>query len=186
MMTNNRKKNLKLLIKWVVLSLIILIAYSISVTGGAGKAKPLILIPILIIISTSENELVTGIVGAIIGLLIDLSCDKLFGFNGILFLIIGALSSFLFLHLMRRNILNVIFLTVIAAVVHGLFDFFFYYVMWQYENIDIVFKKIILPSMIYTTISSPIVYLIMKKILAKFSEEDEIIVENNSVKGIKS
>lgn len=186
MMTNNRKKNLKLLIKWVVLSLIILIAYSISVTGGAGKAKPLILIPILILISTSENELVTGIVGAIIGLLIDLSCDKLFGFNGILFLIIGAFSSFLFLHLMRRNILNVILLTVIAAVVHGLFDFFFYYVMWQYENIDIVFKKIILPSMIYTTISSPIVYLIMKKILAKFSEEDEIIVENNSVKGIKS
>ena len=63
-------------------SLIILIAYSISVHWWSRKSKTLILIPILI--STSEIWLVTGIVGAIIGLLIDLSCDKLFGFNGIL------------------------------------------------------------------------------------------------------
>ena len=184
-MTNNRKKTMRLILKWIVISLVILIAYSISVTGGAGKAKPILLIPILIALSTSENELISGIFGAICGLLVDLSCGKLFGFNGVIFLLVGVFSSLLFLHLMRKNILNVIVLTVVAAVIQGLLDFFFYYVMWKYEGTNIVFMKIILPSVIFTTIASPFVYLIIKYIIVKFAEPDGVIVENTSLKGIK-
>ncbi len=184
-MTNNRKKTMRLILKWIVISLVILIAYSISVTGGAGKAKPILLIPIIIALSTSENELISGIVGALCGLLVDLSCGKLFGFNGVIFLLVGVFASFLFLHLMRKNILNVIVITAIAAAIQGLLDFFFYYVMWKYEGINTVFMMIIIPSVIFTTIASPIVYLIMKHIIVKFAEPDGVIVENTSLKGIK-
>lgn len=184
-MTNNRKKTMRLILKWVIISLVILIAYSISVTGGAGKAKPILLIPVLIALSTSENELVSGIVGALCGLLVDLSCGKLFGFNGVLFLLFGVFASFLFLHLMRKNILNVIVLSAVAAIIQGLLDFFFFYVMWNYDKIRIVFFKITLPSIIFTTIAAPFVYFIIKYIIVKFAEPDGVIVENTSLKGIK-
>ena len=77
---------------------------------------------------------------------------------------------------MRKNILNVIVLTVVAAVIQGLLDFFFYYVMWKYEGTDTVFMKIILPSVIFTTIASPFVYLIIKYIFYFVSYNSRAIV----------
>lgn len=185
MMSSNTKKQLRLIFKWIILSFIIFLAFIIATTGGKGGAKPLLLIPIVIAISISENELVSGIVGAVSGLLVDLSCGKLLGTNGIYFLIIGVVASFLFLHLMRRNIINAIVLTVAVAFIHGMLDFFFYYAMWNYEKIGVVFREITIPSIIYTTISAPFVYIIIKWIVSKFAEREGIEVENSKLKGSK-
>ena len=182
MLTKDRKTRLRLAFKWIVLSIIIYICFAISTTGGAGQAKPILLLPVIIAISTTQNELTAGIVGAISGLLVDFSFNKLVGINGVYFLLIGVITSFLFLHLMRKNFINVTVLTAIAAAIHGLLDFFLYYAMWNYNEIDVVFKKITLPSIIYTTLSAPIIFLIINWVLNKFAEPNGIVVENNKLK----
>ena len=70
-MNKDRKRRLRLTLKWSSLILIAFVCHIISTTGGSGSAKPIMLIPVLIAISTSENELVCGIFGAVSGLFTD-------------------------------------------------------------------------------------------------------------------
>jgi len=175
----NRKARILLTLKWIFLFVIISIAYIIATTGGANSPKPILLIPIVICISLEENELVAGIVGAFCGLLIDMSCGKLLGSNAVFMLITGVLTSLLFLHVMRKNFFNVVFLTIIATIIHGLLDIFFYFAIWNYEGYATVVKERTIPSIIFTIISTPIIYFIIKFIISKFTEPEILVIEEN-------
>ena len=175
MLTKNKMK-FKSILKWIIISVIMLSIFIFSTTGKPGEIKPILFFPFVIVISTTENELISGIVGAISGLLVDLSCGKLIGSNAIFFLLIGVISSFFFLHLMRRNFINITVFTAIASIIHGLLDFFFYYVMWNYENLFSIFKFTIIKPIVLTTISAPIVYLFLMFILNRFMEVYNIII----------
>ncbi len=179
MMNNRRREQIKLTTKWVLYSVVIIIS-SVLVTMGSGQLiKPLLLIPVIVSISMSENELVSGIVGAVCGILLDIITGKLLGFNAVVMLILAAVSSFMFLHLLKRNILNAIVATAVVAVFQGVLDLFFNYVMWDVNNYSTVLTKKILPSVFMTILSSPIIYLIIKFISIKLSPKERIEVEQN-------
>ncbi len=175
MLNRNQKANFLSTIKWLLIALYTLISFAIMTTGAGGKARPLLLMPIVVVIALNENELISGICGAVCGLLIDIACGKLLGISGIYFLLVGVGSSFLFLHLMKRNLINTIIITAVASVIHGLLDFFFYYGLWGYSHLSVVFKEIMIPSAIFTTISSVIYYFIITKTTKLFTQDDGTI-----------
>lgn len=176
-MQNDVKKRMKTVSKWLWLVLLMSICFVVSTTGGAGKAKPILFIPLLISISVYENELVSGCLGAVFGLLIDFASNRTLGLNGAFFLIIGTISSFLFLNLFRKHIFSVILMTTCVTVTYGILDFLFNYVLWGYKSISTVFYHITIPYVIMTIAFSPIIYYIVKKIVDKFSESQGAIIE---------
>ncbi len=139
----------------------------------------------LIAISTSENELVCGIFGAVSGLFTDIGSGKLTGFNAVIFLLIGVVASLLFLHYIRRSVINVVAITFAAAIIQGLLNFFFFYALIGYESYHIVFIKFTMPSVLFTTISAIIIYFVIKAVLIRFEEPDGLIVGRTYKKGKK-
>lgn len=177
MLTSRRKARIKLALKWILFFVIIVISFSISTSGSSGGPRPLLLIPVVIVISAFENELISGITGAICGFLLDIAMGKLIGTNALLLLAVGAFTSLLFLHLLRKNLINIIVITACTAFIQGIYDFFFYYSIWNSEGYQSVFKIISLPSMAYTVLSAPFVYFTVKFIELKTGEAETVGIE---------
>lgn len=168
------------IIKWTLYISLIILAFIISTTGQNAGAKALFLIPLVICISANESEIISGEIGLISGFLLDISSDKLLGSNAIFLVLTGVFTSLLFLHLMRKNIVNVILITIVAAFLHGAVDFFFYFAIWGFEGYKLVFTERTIPSIIYTIISSPFIYLIIKIISIKFGRPEKVVIEEQT------
>ena len=154
-------------IRWTFYLLIISIAFIASNIGTS--VKPLLLIPIAICISINEgDEMTATITGILCGLLMDISCDKLFGYNAILLIACCVFTSLLFNHLLRPNVINAFYVCAILAFIHGILDYLFYYAIWGYENVSQIFFKYTFVSWIYTSISTILVYLLLRLIYNKF------------------
>ena len=53
------------------------------------------------------------------------------------------------------------------AAVRALLEFFFFYLIWGYENIQLVFIHSVLPMLVYTTALMPLFLLLVRKIKEK-------------------
>lgn len=164
-----RTRNSKYIVaaKWLIYLVIVFLVYIYSTSIGYVLPKPLLLIPIAVCISMGESEMVGALVGLCCGYLLDLSMGKLSGFNAFILMVICMFTSILFLYLMRQNIINIVAITFAATLIQGGLDFWFYYAIWGYENASAIFTGYFLPSMIFTVISSPIVYIVIKFIATK-------------------
>ncbi len=177
-MLNNRSRlRIRITIRWILFFVITALCFSISTTGGTGKPQPLLLIPLVISIGAFENEFVSGITGAVCGFLLDISMGKLIGTNALLLLMVGTVTSLLFLHLLRKNLINILVITSVVAFIQGMYDFFFYYSIWSEDHHTIVFKKMTLPSIAYTVISVPFIYYLIKFIEIKTNNPDSPTIE---------
>ena len=53
------------------------------------------------------------------------------------------------------------------AAIRALLEFFFFYLIWGYENIQLIFIHSVLPIFIYTTVLTPLFLLLIRKIKEK-------------------
>lgn len=154
--------------RWGFYILIISISFIISTIGNG--VKPLLLIPVAIGISINEeNEITAVITGILCGFLLDISCDRIFGYNAILLVCICVISALMFIHYLRVNIINFVLTVTIFSFLHDVLDYLFYYAIWDYENVRRIFFDYTLPSWLYTSMSSIIVYIFIRLIKNKFS-----------------
>lgn len=180
MLNSRNKARIRIALKLLFYFVIAGLALAISTGGGAGRPRPLLLLSVAVAISVFEETMLAGIISAICGFLLDIGSAKLLGTNAALLLIIGISVSLLFTHLLRKNLVNVIAAAAAATFIHGMFDFFFYYSIWNKEGYRIVLRKITLPSMIYTIISMPIAYFAIKLIYNKLKEPEVITIEEQN------
>lgn len=173
----SKKRRRYAVIRWCIFSVIIWTAFIFTTTGS--YLKPNILIPVALCISMSEDELVSAFVGLLCGLLTDAAFGKLTGFSAILLLIFCVVTSLLFKHLLRQNIINIFVLTMIFSAVYFLLDYFFNYIMWNYEYQDILFKNLILPEYIATLVSTFLMYPIIRFIRKHFTLRTRYVLEEN-------
>jgi len=175
-----KSERLRIILKWFLYALLISISYVYMTGTVVNLPKPLLLIPIALCISMHENEMTASIVGLICGFMLDSACGKIFGFNAFLLMVFCMFTSLLFLYLMRQNIINIIAITIAATLIQGTLDFFFFYAMWGYDSVGLVFLHNIIPSMIFTIISSVFIYFIVKFIFSKCSFSEENFIEEKS------
>ncbi len=169
-------------IQWILFALLIFAGY-VLMSAGSG-VKPLLLIPLALCISAHTGEIPATAVGMICGLLIDLSCDKLLGFNAIWLVVCCVAVSLLHSYLLQEKLLNMLLLTGICTAVQGYVDFVFYYAIWGLEDVGLIYRHIMLPSGIMTMISLIPIYLIVRQIALRcgsrrhFELEKTIVREN--------
>lgn len=179
-MRNNKKEQIKMVVKWMLIALVIILSATINTTGKANGARPLLLIPVVVCISMSQSEIVSGIIGAVCGLLMDITCGTLVGVNAVVMLVIGVTISLLCLHLIKNNLVDAVLLTAAACMIQGFINFFFNYAIWGVSNYFSVLLKILIPSCLFTVICSPVAYFVIRIIMSKLAKEERITVDENS------
>lgn len=176
-MRTKTKNNIKSIIKWTITAMIIILSAVIATTGHADSSRPIILIPVAVCLAMSQNELVAGIIGAVCGLLVDITCGTIIGVNAVILLVVCVSISLLCLHLIKNNLIDAVLITIATAILQGFLNFFFNYVIWRVENYRYILTSMILPSVVWTTMTAPIVYLVIKYVFSKLSNQEKIIVE---------
>lgn len=175
-----RQAKIRHVLEWVLYALLICIAYVLSTVKFSSIPKPLLLIPLAVCISVSHSEMVSSVIGLLLGLMIDTSAGKLFGFNGFIIMVCTMFVSLVFLYWLRKSFVNVLCLSAAVTLVQALFDFLFFYGIWEYENVAGIFLKWYLPSMIYTIVMTVPVYFITKFIDTRFGNPDQQYIEENN------
>lgn len=153
-------------IRWTLFIFLVFVCTIIMSTGGS--IKPILFIPLCAAICMNEGEYPATALGASCGLLLDIASGRLFGYNAVFLIVISVLTSLLFKHYLLQNWVNVLLLTTAYSAVHEILDYFFMYAMWNYESSGKIFSSVSVPCFIYTVISAPFVYLVIKPIIKHF------------------
>ena len=171
---NQRKKNS---VKWLLYIFSLFLAFILQTTVGFFQVfgvKPIFILPVMVYISMFEGELAGAVIGIVGGLFWDTAADKLLGFNAIIMMVICVSVALLVMYLVRVNVWNALLFVFAGALLQGLIDFFFYYLIWDYDYSYLILLKKILPTVLYTTLISPLFFFIIRKISYTFSEGERI------------
>lgn len=165
-MTRAEKIRYCAIARWAIY--VFMIFVSVIIINIGNGVKPLLLIPLCTCICMNEGEYTAAVLGGICGLLIDFSCGKFFGYSCIFMIAFCVATVLFFKHYLLQNVLNIVWLTAMFTAVYELFDYFFFYAMWNYEGTGYVFREKCIPCVIYTTIAAPFVWLLIKPVLKRF------------------
>lgn len=162
-----RKKRIWIFTKYFFYSLLLIVFYAMQTTDGAFSffgIRPLWVIPLAVAIAMCENVLPAAVFGAVSGLLCDLGSQALFGFNGLVMLCGSTSIALLSLFLVKVNWKSALLLGGGLAAARALLEFFFFYLIWGYENIQLIFIHSVLPTFIYTVVLTPLFLSLIRKI----------------------
>ena len=163
-----RQKRLNI-IKWLLLSLILLFLYVIMRAGVFTHWQPVLIIPLAVAAAMNESELPSGIFALFCGYLMDIACGYIFGFSVVWLMPICVAASLLVKNLIRLNLFNFVAITSAAVFLHFSMDYLFNTAIWNIPGGEIIFTSSILPAAISTVILSPTMYYLVKLLNKKLS-----------------
>lgn len=153
--------------KMSLYALLLLLLYILQTTPGFLSfwgIKPLLVLPFVLAIAMLEGELVGGLFGLLAGLLCDTGGMTIFGINSLLYMIAGVSIGLLVIYYMQLSRTNSLIFTGTVLLLRELFEYFFYYVMWDYDHISIVWFRYMLPMMVLTLLLTPPLFELVKQI----------------------
>ncbi|MCD7785544.1 MAG: hypothetical protein LUH18_08250 [Oscillospiraceae bacterium] len=152
-------QNVRTVLKWLFYVLTMIFFYCVMVSGSGNGSKALMLIPFATAIACYEGEIPAAVIGAISGILIDMATGQLLGFTGLYLCLFCGIISGMFRQFLRKNIINYFALTVATCLIYLYIDYYFFYVIWDYEGYQEVLKARLIPSHLKTIVFSPLCYL---------------------------
>jgi rod shape-determining protein MreD len=151
----------------------VLISIAFIVSCGGFYVKPMLLLPIAICLAVfSEDELKSSLIGVVCGLLIDISCNKLLGFNGAILLVMCVFTTLMFKNYFKPMFFNALVYVGIFTFIQGFLDYFFYYKIWalnSQNDVSLILTNYTYPSCIMTIASVLVIYPIIKSIRIKLT-----------------
>ena len=162
-------------IKFITYFLIVFASYIIQTTPGLFEflgIVPILVLPACICIAVFEGEFAGGLFGFFAGLLCDSTSETVFGFNAFIFLSFCVLAGLSTIYIFRRSTMNIMLLCLGAIFLRSSLEFFFAYVLYQYEDLGVFFYTIIAPQIVLTSIFSLPYCLIFRKLHKKFEPEE--------------
>lgn len=169
-----RREIFKCIAKWVLLSLVLLVSYTIEVTMPFASWQPYLTLTTAVAVSFFSEELSGVVFAAFAGMMHDLAMGSLFGFTSIWLMPCCLFVTLLVVNLIHRNILNFLWMNLTAVILVQSAELLFKYVIWRNPDIDVVLINYVLPALIATVILSAPLYLIIRQINKKLG------VENNT------
>ncbi len=146
-------------LRWALYALIIFFCFILATAGSFRK--PLLLLPVALCIASYAREHTAMLAGISCGLLLDITCGKLLGFNALILMFLCIGVSLLYKHYLVPRLFTFLVLTAVCAFLQGGIDFFFYYAIWDHEHVSRIFTHHIVPCCIYTIISALPVYAVI-------------------------
>lgn len=162
----------KSIFKWILYILLLFLFYILQTTPfflTFWGVKPVLIVPFAVCVSLFEREVPAAVLGGLAGLLWDFSSGKLIGFNAAIVMACCTAAALLAMYLVRVNWLNAVLICGGTMLLHGLVNFILYYAMWGYSDVLQILLRQILPTVLLTTLISPLMFLLARKIAAKFN-----------------
>lgn len=159
---DNNKPKIKRRIIFVVAIIVTAIIQNTGTrVNGTFDAHAFLLIPLLISISMFEREIASALLGAIAGLLWDLSAG-VDGYNVLVLMLLCAVCSILINRLMQNNIITAVVLGLSAVAVYITLYIIIYIVLdgGGYPLSQVL--RFYLPSFIFTSAFIPIYYFLVR------------------------
>ena len=182
-MRNDSRRYIVLqIVKWLAYALLIAVCFFAETSGS--YVKPLLLIPAALCISSHTGEIQSAAVGTVCGLLLDIACGKLLGYNAVWLVICCVAVSLLHNYYLREKLLSMLILTAICTTLQGYLDFVFYYAIWGHDDVALVYTHYLLPSGIMTIIASIPLYFLIGSINRRcgshrINELEKTVIRNN-------
>lgn len=169
------KKKYASAFKWGIYALFLILAVTLQTTptfAALGGFRPVFVIPLAICVAMLEGDFGSAVYGCIIGYVWDVTAGKIPGFSAFLLLVIClavALSVAIFV---RINYLSCIMLSLGAALFFGLVEFFFFYVLFGYDNLSLILLQKTLPQAVSSAVVSPLIFFAVKRVHAVGVQKD--------------
>ena len=141
----------------------------LSVSG----IKPLMVLPACLAIALYEGPFVGGLFGFFFGFLCDTGSETLFGFSALFFLVFCAVVGFLATYVLRPSLLNGMLLCLAALFLFFGAEFFFNYVLYNYEGLSSFFYLGIAPQIVYSSLFSVPFCLLFERLHSLFAKREE-------------
>ncbi len=168
---SQRKRNA---VKWILYSILLFVAFIFQTTVDLFQifgVKPIWILPVIMYIAVFEGEWAGAIFGVVGGLFWDTAANKLLGFNAIILLVLTVCAALLSMYLIKANFWNSLLIVLAAALIQGLADYVFCYLIWGHSSTHLILIKKILPTVAYTTIAAVPLFFLVRKISRAFRPE---------------
>lgn len=149
---------LKTALRWAFFILCAVIFAAFATAGSTEHSKAYLLIPISVAVSVFSGEIESAAFGGFCGILTDLSTGQLLGFSAVYLCLVCGLVSALFRQFLRKNFINCMALTALALFLYLYIDYFFYYIIWEFEGYKTVLKSKLLPGVFKTLLWAPLIF----------------------------
>lgn len=167
------KKQKREIIKWALYSLVLLICYTIQSAPRFLQiygAKPMLIISLAICVAMFEGEFAGSLFGVVCGLFMDLYSSKFFGFYSILCLLLCLTCALLISFFVQRKLWSSVLMALGSITIISLADLFFFHILWGHDGILNMLLRVFLPNILYTTLVTPILYLLVKAIHTRLAD----------------
>ncbi len=161
------------LIKWLLYSLCLLVFYMIMRSGAFGSWQPFPIIALAVAVSMRERELSSCIFALFCGYFIDISCRFIFGFSAVWLMVACVAASLLSRNLIRVNLLNFMWISALAVLLEFSMDYLFNVLIWNIRGGENILTLTTIPSAVSTVLTAPFVYLLVRYIDGKCSENNK-------------
>ena len=149
---------------WGLLIVLFALLQAMPHLAVAG-ARPLFLIPLVVGIALFTGPIGGAAAGIAAGLLWDLYADHVYGFNGLVLMIIGCVVGLLIWLLLRNTWLTAWLLSVCAVLAQVLLEWIFCIAFAGEPDAWLILWHIMLPNVLYTVIVSPLFYWLTRGVV---------------------
>lgn len=167
-----RMEKLRPALKWVIFSLLLLLLYALQTTPGLFEilgTKPVLILAFAIAVSMYEGVMSSAMFCMVAGFLWDISSDKVFGFNAVILLCCGLMTSLFCIYYLHTKVLNSLLFSSVTLLLQGGLDYLFDYALWNLEGAWVMLLHNILPTAAYTLVVTPLFYYLVRWIEHKLS-----------------
>ncbi|MBQ2972886.1 MAG: rod shape-determining protein MreD [Clostridia bacterium] len=164
----------KLILRRICLALILLLISVIQNTDGFFPqifgVRALLLIPFVVCISMFERDIVGLLLGLFAGALWDIFASG-GSFNALFLTAVGFICGTLINTIMRNNVVTAFILSFISTVIYNICYWLFHYIFDGLDSAAYMLLRYYLPSIAYTVVLVPLIFIIVRSVEKKFSEE---------------
>ncbi len=174
----SKKEKLTIFFRWFCYSVLLLLLFMLMCSGSFRKWQPILIIPLSVAVAMFEKEFSAAVFGLFCGLMLDTACGYLLGISSLWLMPFSLGISLLIMNLIRVNLLNHLWMTVVTSFVMAFMDYFFNYFIWGLPNNEIILYEYILPSYFSGIVLSPLIYLAVRFLHGKFTLKENRELEN--------
>jgi rod shape-determining protein MreD len=170
---SERAKSQKKLFKILLLSLLLLITYVFDTVPFTlwRAVSPDLLVIFAITVSFFSSPLEAAVFSVAAGLFKDISSSGIFGFNAMVYLLIGVAVSLSALFFIRRSFSGALIVNAAGLSLSKGFYYFIFNVLFEKGGRIALLYKSVIPSILISLLFIPITYFVIKKIDDRFGEE---------------
>ena len=162
-------------VKWVAYALELFLIYIIQYTPGLVPSvlgvQPQLLLVFAMSIAIFDGEGAGMWYGLAAGLMMDLSSANVFGFYGLIIMLLCFSCGAMVVYLMRNNLIAYTVLCFAGLLLFGLYQWFFLYVIWGAKSMWFFLYSFVLPEILYSIIFTPIAYYFNRAVATHLTED---------------